>query len=846
MKGGQQAKWANSAVQIVLLFLGLVSTLALFFGQSGFPEPSFLLFMSAVFAALFSAVFLLFKGRTRAFLLLGIFGAWLLAGVFARGYFSHGMEVASGYIAPYLAQVANLELGAAAPTQEGAQACAAFCLYCVFPYAGFLAWAVVLRRSALFSLLATIPLFAFSYGSLTQPAGVPLALLFVFWVSMILQSRVLRTAKEVKPGFSLLCAALAAGVFCTLFAAFPQETYTASKDAVNLRLDITNTALDFGYSIRGLRGFPAGTPLSSSDGTVSLDTTGSVQFADREVMRVHCDQPESLYLRGYSASVYTGHEWLQPDEQAFAESNAGIKPLQYLGTENLLPADSVTTTVTVEPGRTDSNFLFTPYLLVDITSADPAPSWYGDAYLAADGQASYTFETYNTYGNAFISAGSVSNLWHLSMNLPQYRGSMEFEGYTFQYEVFSIGGILYPEKSGVPSAVMEGAQAFLTDVFFMGGTDPDGLLQPQESPDAGYRAYIQSEYTQLPVGLRETLLAWWSDRRSGENLSPEMQPFYEPSGDIPPPLLGNGREARRVGGFQKRRLYRKSRPTAYKPRFCGIFSHRGKAGILHPLRERHHRYAARSRNPRPLCGRVCGRKRFVRGRRLGVRIREPGALLGRNLDAGNRLGSGRIDTGRDGRRRGCGCVRSTRSRGLALHGSNPVSSRAARNARSLRLLPGRCANQSAGSCGIWQGRVRCPSYRRRIPCLRPVYLPPDGKKKARPADGRPRPQPRRTWNLRIPRRSPRVRRGNFAGSGSNRTQSKIQPACHSPGRARATARRTPGGTRQSREPPNVRQKVPVLAERPVNLTKNTLDLEWAPGVTMSLSEADDYDDCRSK
>lgn len=534
MKGGQQAKWANSAVQIVLLFLGLVSTLALFFGQSGFPEPSFLLFMSAVFAALFSAVFLLFKGRTRAFLLLGIFGAWLLAGVFARGYFSYGMEVASGYIAPYLAQVANLELGAAAPTQEGAQACAAFCLYCVFPYAGFLAWAVVLRRSALFSLLATIPLFAFSYGSLTQPAGVPLALLFVFWVSMILQSRVLRTAKEVKPGFSLLCAALAAGVFCTLFAAFPQETYTASKDAVNLRLDITNTALDFGYSIRGLRGFPAGTPLSSSDGTVSLDTTGSVQFADREVMRVHCDQPESLYLRGYSASVYTGHEWLQPDEQAFAESNAGIKPLQYLGTENLLPADSVTTTVTVEPGRTDSNFLFTPYLLVDITSADPAPSWYGDAYLAADGQASYTFETYNTYGNAFISAGSVSNLWHLSMNLPQYRGSMEFEGYTFQYEVFSIGGILYPEKSGVPSAVMEGAQAFLTDVFFMGGTDPDGLLQPQESPDAGYRAYIQSEYTQLPVGLRETLLAWWSDRRSGENLSPEMQPFYEPSGDIPP------------------------------------------------------------------------------------------------------------------------------------------------------------------------------------------------------------------------------------------------------------------------------------------------------------------------
>ena len=526
----------NAAVLVVLLFLGLISILAFFFGQSEFPDFGYILFMGAVFAALFSAVLLLFNGRTRTFVLLGLLGVWLLAGIFSREYFFYGAQIASGYIAPYLSQITHLEFAALPDSSpESLQACADFCVYCVFPYTGVLAWAVVLRKSALLSLLLTVPLFALSYGGLSRPAGVPLALLFVFWIAMILQSRVLRESKDVKPGFSLLCIALAAGVFCTLFAVFPQENYVASKEAVNLRLDITNAAMDFGYSIRGLRGFPSGTPLSSSDGTVSLDTAGSVQFADREIMRVHCDQPASLYLRGYSASVYTGHEWLQPDESAFAESGAGIEPLQYLGTENLLSPGSATTTVTVEPDRTDSNFLFTPYLLVDITSADPSPSWYGDAYLAADGQASYTFETYNTYGgDAFISADNANNLWQLSMNLPQYRGSMELDGHTFQYEVFSVGGILYPEEDDVPPATMEDAQTLLTDVFFMGGIPPDGVLQPQENPDDAYFSYIQNEYTQLPDGLRETLLSWWNGLYSGEGLSAELQPFYEASGDIPP------------------------------------------------------------------------------------------------------------------------------------------------------------------------------------------------------------------------------------------------------------------------------------------------------------------------
>lgn len=535
MKRQARDSWIGAVVQVVLLFFGLLATLSLFFGQSGFPNIGYILLSGVFFALLFSLVFLIFKGRTRTFLLLGIFGVWLLIGLFSFDYLAFGAQTASGYITPYLSQITHLEFAAVPGGQAGIKACADFCVYCVFPYTGFLTWVVVFRKSALLSLLGTVPLFAFSYGNLSRPSGVSLAFLFVFWIAIILQSRVLRINKDVKPGFSLLCLALAAGVFCTIFAAAPQETYHASKNAINLRLDLTNAAMDFGYSIRGLRGFPSGMPLSSSDGTIRLDTTGSVQFADREVLRVHSDNPYTMYLRGYSASVYTGHEWLQPDKQDFAESGVSIEPLQYLGTENLLSPDSITTTVTVEPDRTDSKFLFTPYLLVDIASADPAPSWHGDAYLASDGQASYTFEAYTSHGNGIITAGSASNLWQLKAELPQNTGSMELEGYTFRYEIFSAGGVLYyPEGSGIPPAVMEEAEALLTDVFFMGGTDKDGLLQTEETPDAGYLSYIQNEYTQLPDGLRETLLAWWSSLH-GEDGQVPLQLFYESPGEISPP-----------------------------------------------------------------------------------------------------------------------------------------------------------------------------------------------------------------------------------------------------------------------------------------------------------------------
>ncbi len=267
MNAKRRDEWISGGLYTILLVIGLFSVLSLFLGQSGFPQTDSILLCTCAFGVLFAFFYLIFKGKVRVFLLLGILGVWLLAGFLMRESFASSMEIAASYLGPYLAPVVRIEfIAPIIPGSEEAHACANFCLWVLFPYTAFMAWAVVARKSCLLSLIATIPLFAFSYGNLMLPSGIALALLFVFWISMILQSRVLRFNPHVRPGFSALCIGLVAAVFLTIFGLFPQEAYVPSSDATGLRVEFSNAAADLGYTLRGLRGFPSGVPLSSADG----------------------------------------------------------------------------------------------------------------------------------------------------------------------------------------------------------------------------------------------------------------------------------------------------------------------------------------------------------------------------------------------------------------------------------------------------------------------------------------------------------------------------------------------------------------------------------------------------
>lgn len=519
-------RWGSGAIYSVLLVIGIASVLSLFLGQSEFPETGRIIFAACMLGLLFALFFLLLRGKMRLFILLGALGVWLIAGVLMRDQLFYGMQVASAYFAPYLSNIVHLEFTAPATASlEEALACANFLLFLAIPYSAFMAWAVVDRKSCLLSLLGTVPLFALSYGMLMRPSGIALPLLIVFWVSMIIQALVLRYDKNIRPGFSAACIALCAAVFLTVFGVLPQEKYTPSANTLALRTDISSAAADFGYTLRGLRGFPSGVPLTSSDGTVDLDSTGSVQLPDRTVLRVKSNVPQTMYLRGYSASIYTGHEWLQPEEETFRSANIPFEPLMYLGAGDVISTPNEPNLITIEPDRADSDFLFTPYLLTGIREAEPPSAWHGDSYLESSGQPSYTFETFDTYGDAFITGQSEDNLWIVQNSREYSFGSYDYKGYSFGYTVYADGGAnIYTESDDVPEDIMQ-------EVFDILMSDAQsGRLS---SSDTAYLDYISKEYTQLPDGIKETLREWWAGLHDTDELSPEMQPFYMTDEDIP-------------------------------------------------------------------------------------------------------------------------------------------------------------------------------------------------------------------------------------------------------------------------------------------------------------------------
>ncbi|MCC8022650.1 MAG: DUF3488 domain-containing protein, partial [Clostridiales bacterium] len=172
--------------------------------------------------------------------------------------------------------------------------------------------------------------------------------------------------------------ALSAVVLSLLLTAVPREEFEASPRTYAIRDDLIGAAMNL-ESLRlfqGLSGFTSGSPLTSSNGTVDLNSAGRIRFADRDVMRVYTDTPQNLYLRGYSASVYTGSQWLQEDPGAYEAYGVDIDPNTYM---NAVAADYYggvqPITVRVEFLQRSSNFLFTAYQLAE---TDGAGTWSGD------------------------------------------------------------------------------------------------------------------------------------------------------------------------------------------------------------------------------------------------------------------------------------------------------------------------------------------------------------------------------------------------------------------------------------------------------------------------------------
>lgn len=518
----------------LLLALGLLSTVAILFAQFSLPGLPLILAVAAGAAAAFVLLFTAVPGKKRAVILLVILACWMIAAYAAREWALYGAYIFGRYVTPFWMNSMRLDFSEVitfTPVDE--TACTVFFIFVAIPYAALMAWAVVVRKSAILSLLVTVPVFAFAYDLVGTPPALPFILLISFWVTMILQAGIARKTRLRDARVPLLCVACAAAVFTLLFALYPDEHYVASSSAMSVRSGLKDAALNISYSFQRAPGMAGGGPISDADGTINLSQTSEARFPDRNVMRIHLDAPRDIYLRGYSSSAYTGSEWL-PDQGAFDESGISIDPLAYLG-GSLTGAESET--VIIEPDIAGAEFLFTPYLFAGVEQEGTEPVWEDDAFLSGDGRAAYTMETYDTQG-AVVGAADEDDelLWRMQRNVLQdvgmKYGSLEFDGYELVYGS-SAWGPQFIEDDNVPTDAIYSAYAY----YYMAAHDVDALslFYPEYNNDAEYLRYISEEYTKLPDGLKDTLLAWWQSQYDGDggNQPQWRQSMFQSEGNTP-------------------------------------------------------------------------------------------------------------------------------------------------------------------------------------------------------------------------------------------------------------------------------------------------------------------------
>lgn len=508
-------KWSiDKAAGFCLAAMGLAAVVGILHVCFSIPQTAAMLVSACLLCGAACLVFLL-KKRKRRVLLLCLFCAWVIFGLVCWEEIRDGAILLARLVTPHLMQVLRYDTAAVqlpAPAAQGAYLW--FGIYALVPYVFCMVHAVAVRKSAVLGLLLTAPPFAFAYAVTNTSPDLYMAFLFAFWAALLLQARLPKGEKKNRFPVRAVSLGVCVVVFVAFFAIFPQDSYTPSLRTIAFRNQIKETAAEVGYALSG----GSGSPIANPNGETSLDATGSILLTDNPVLRVRAGEPQDIYLRGYAASEYTGHAWLQADPSAFEESGTGIEPMEYLEQDGRGSAyfEGIRSQIRVEPVREGSRWLFSPYQIAQVqTEAE----WVGDAYLAADGQESYLFEVYGDSEEKFVITGNgygASNwlMRNISNNGSRQAGTLEFEGYEIPYISTAQGvwimALRADAEDEIPDGVIQRAYAYLTAL--PEDADDLSLFYPRENADAAYLRYIKEEYTRLPDGLQAQLAAWWEEQ----------------------------------------------------------------------------------------------------------------------------------------------------------------------------------------------------------------------------------------------------------------------------------------------------------------------------------------------
>lgn len=524
----------------VLLALGCTGALGCFFGAFQVPvAPLPALGVGAVCLA-FSLFLFLTKKPSWVASLVGI-ALW----VGAVWYFFEDLVQGCAHTVNLVLEAYGNRLGVLMPqmatdpalTQgQIQQQCTVFCCLLTFPYLFFLGWALAGHKSAFGAFCLTgLPLCVPMLISLVPPAPYVAALL-LFWAVLLLFSpsfgkrhRLLEDhgryhaagnnlARPSMLGLFLAGVALCMGLtYCLV----PYSTYQRPQVAVDLW-----NGLSRGFGIQSsLRG-----GVGSGNSRVNLNSLGARSYTGETVLRVQYQwqEPEALgaelptnrekdYLKSFVGSVYTGESWERlsdADQRELSNLLQGQRPqtLPDQFSQLFTPLNSYRYQVLVENVSANPRCVYTPYGLVGSTVDTAQMEFVDDGFLQSShffgGTPTYTLEAwglsetshyYPNYSNRVLSAlldgyarSQGAESWQDAPGVADVIEQILDEAFTPKEE----GALLNVDLSSFSS----GLRQYLTP-------EQQAFSQQVEA----YNQFVYEHYTQLPDGLRDTLLQYLQD-----------------------------------------------------------------------------------------------------------------------------------------------------------------------------------------------------------------------------------------------------------------------------------------------------------------------------------------------
>ena len=249
-----------------------------------------------------------------------------------------------------------------------------------------LGWAVCRVRSFWLTFWLTFPFLVPPLCITVTPDWLPLMVLLACWGALLLASLAARRDPIGSARLTLLGLPALGALLALLTLALPMEGYRqplwAQRAQVALMDWGSQVANDFSLSDGMLPGPFSGFTAAGSAETVDLSAAGPLRYSGRLMLRVQTQVQGKLYLRGYSAGVYTGTSW-EPLSDTTYDSlpELPVEPLN-------LPAQSAPGAdyypITIEHLGAPGGCLYTPYQMITTPEEIRGARFENDSYIARD------------------------------------------------------------------------------------------------------------------------------------------------------------------------------------------------------------------------------------------------------------------------------------------------------------------------------------------------------------------------------------------------------------------------------------------------------------------------------